>query len=184
MAASRRELAGLVGRAQQGDREAFGALVAATAPLVLHSLALRGLQPAEADDCLQETFVRAYQGLAGFEERSDVRTWLLGIARNVALQRGRSERGLPEVQEHHASSDGDALTALVARERQAELRAALARLPERMRLALQLRFVERLSCEEIAQLLDTSLPAISPLIYRAKQALREQLEGQRRGSEG
>ena len=165
----------LVRQAQAGDRAAFAQIVAKLSPLLIRFFALQGQDPERAEESLQETFVRVYTKLQRYGARSDFRTWVLGIARNVHREAGRARR-YAEVQPSDASSEGSALDHLATQERREELRAALARLPERMREVLHLRFVERLSCAEIAELIEASPQAVSPLIYRAKKALREELE--------
>ena len=83
----------------------------------------------------------------------------------------RREVSLEESGEMPAVSAGD-------QEQAQALRAAMAELPERMRIALVMRVVEKRSIPEIAEALDASEKAISPLLYRAKKALRELLKGE------
>ncbi|HET8998984.1 MAG TPA: sigma-70 family RNA polymerase sigma factor [bacterium] len=86
--------------AKRGDRDAFQRLAEPYRPeLQLHCYRMLGsLQ--DAEDLVQETFLRAWRGLAGFEERSSFRTWLYRIATNACLNAlaGRARRVLPEIQ--------------------------------------------------------------------------------------
>src|SRR3954464_15830318 len=77
-------------RAKQGDREAFGRLVRRHQRRVyLAALHILG-NHSDADDATQETFVRAYRGLAAFDGRAELATWLYRIAVNTALNALRS----------------------------------------------------------------------------------------------
>src|SRR4051794_21054182 len=85
---------GLVERASRGDEEAFRALFDLHAPAVHRFLAELLGSVVQADEGTQETFVRAYDRLAGLRAMERVRPWLLGIARNVSLELRRSMRRL------------------------------------------------------------------------------------------
>lgn len=162
--------------AQGGDRGAFADLVQAVAPILMRFFGLQGARPEEAEEAVQETLVRLYTGLASYGGRSDFRTYALGVARNVHLE-GLRQRQASEVQDSDSITNREPLGALLQEEQHREVREALARLPLRMREALQYRFVEGMTCVEIAEALDTTLAAVSPLIYRAKRALRDELRG-------
>ncbi|RMG18164.1 MAG: sigma-70 family RNA polymerase sigma factor [Planctomycetota bacterium] len=171
-------VAQLVQAAQAGDRESFAALVEAHARTLLAFFALRGADPDAAQDGVQETFLRAYRSLATYDGRSPFASWLYGIARNVHLQAQRQQvrHAHTALAPSDAARDADPAARSEEEERRAQVRAALAELPERMRLVLQLRFVERRSCADIAEALGTTVTAVSPLIFRAKAALRKRLE--------
>ena len=77
----------LVRRARAGDQDAFAELVVSHADRVYGALRRFGLDPDEADEVAQEVFVRAWRGLARFEERSQFATWLYRIAFNEAQRR-------------------------------------------------------------------------------------------------
>ena len=77
----------LIRRARAGDQDAFAELVVAHADRVYGALRRFGLDADEADEVAQEVFVRAWRGLARFEERSQFSTWLYRIAFNEAQRR-------------------------------------------------------------------------------------------------
>lgn len=173
--------AALAARACAGDRASFGALVESLAPSLVSFFAIRGLDPGSAEECVQETLVRAYRSLGTYSARgSPFRSWVYGIAANVFRQAARRRRRHEHedvVETEAPAREGGSSGAAVEEEEQRQaLRSALAALPDRMQLVLQLRFFEGRSCVEIAEVLGTTVAAVSPLIYRAKAALRERLE--------
>lgn len=173
-------IAELAARARRGDRAAFAALVERLARPLMGYFGLRGLSPELAEECVQETFLRAYESLSTYTGGSPFQSWVYGIARNVHLQHARQRERHRHEDVLEAAVVGGAPDPAARSDDEERLRAvreAIAGLPERMQLALQLRFVERRSCEEIAEALGTTVAAVSPLLYRAKAALRERLEG-------
>ena len=128
----------------------------------------------DAEDVTQVTFMRAYRTLEEGVKVENLRAWLLAIAHNTCRQRfrtaGRRPREVelqPEVVE--AASDGDAPTAQ-------EIRDAIKALAFNQRTVLVLREIAGLSYEEIAETMGLSLSAVETLLFRARRALREQLE--------
>ena len=144
----------------------------------------------EAEDLVQETFLRAWKASAAFEGRSSVRTWLYRIATNVCLTNleGRPRRPLPAGLGTPESMGGDALeenneiawlepvpdAAVVVAERDSirlAFIAALQHLPARQRAVLILRDVLRWSAAEVAEALDTSTAAVNSALQRAHAQL-------------
>ena len=136
----------------------------------------------EAEDVMQETYVRAYEHLAQFAGRSQFRTWLTRIAVNEAL--ARSERGRRFISHSQSpESTGDPMeqfaTSNPTPEQQAvdsEMRnlveQAIARLPESYRSVLMLRDVEEISTEEVARILNLSESTVKVRLHRARRTLR------------
>jgi RNA polymerase sigma-70 factor (ECF subfamily) len=128
----------LVERAKRGDRNAFGRLLRLHQRRVF-ALGMRWLRNADdADDLVQETFVRAWQALHRFDESRPFAPWILTIAANRAKTMAGRARPLEEVDEQIAwegpSPADDAETSLLAR----DVRAAVDTLPEEQRLVLHL----------------------------------------------
>lgn len=140
----------------------------------------------EAEDLVQETFLRAWKASAGFQGRSSVRTWLYRIATNVCLTNleGRPKRPMPAGLGTPDQMAGDALeadhevawlepvpdAAVVVAERDSirlAFVAALQHLPARQRAVLILRDVLRWSAAEVAEALDTSVAAVNSALQRA-----------------
>jgi RNA polymerase sigma-70 factor, ECF subfamily len=130
--------------------------------------------PEDAEDVTQTTFLNAYRAFAQGERRPATRKWLLGIAHGVCSQRARQTAGLEQVELDDAAEqavpDEDGPTA-------AEMSRALGRLAFNQRAALVMREIEGRPYQEIAEILNVSVGAVESLVFRARRALREQLEG-------
>jgi RNA polymerase sigma-70 factor (ECF subfamily) len=132
--------------------------------------------PADAEDVTQTTFLNAYRSYSEKGNRPEKpQNWLIAIAHNVCRQRFRqSARRPPEVsfEDDIADSipDDDAVSG-------DDIRRALGHLAFNQRAALVMRELEGRSYGEIAEILDLSTSAVETLIFRARRALREQLEG-------
>src|SRR6185503_14932023 len=153
----------------------------------------------EAEDAVQETFIRAWRGFDRFEGRAKLRSWLYRIATNVCLdmrtasQRrarpvdmspaGTTEQGLgpplsestwiePVPDDRAIPSGGDPADVAVARESiRLAFVAALQHLPPRQRAVLILREVLRWKAEEVAELLETSVASVNSALQRARATL-------------
>jgi RNA polymerase sigma factor (sigma-70 family) len=128
----------------------------------------------DAEDVTQTTFLNAYRALKNGEKVRNLRAWLLAIAHNVCRQRFRTAARRPQQVELDAEAaeaffDEDAPTAQ-------EIRDAMSHLSFNQRTVLVLREIEGLTYEEIAHAMELSLSAVETLLFRARQALREQLE--------
>ena len=131
---------------------------------------------ADAEDVTQQTFLSAYRAFERGERPHKPHNWLIKIAHNVCRQRFRDSSRRPQEVEFDeslaaaAADDPDVPTGT-------EIRRALGFLAFNQRAALVMRELEGRSYAEIAQILDTSVGAVETLIFRARRALREQLEG-------
>ena len=137
-------------------------------------LAVLRNQP-DAEDATQATFLSAYRAFIRGEEPMKPRNWLLKIAHNECRQRFRASARRPkEVQwDERAAAPGADETVPTAD----EIKTALAHLSFNQRSALVMRELEGRSYAEIGAILDLSLSAVETLLFRARRALREQLEG-------
>jgi RNA polymerase sigma-70 factor (ECF subfamily) len=154
---------------------AFDALVAEHAPALYRFARHLVHDPDEAEDLVQETFLRAYRTRARFRGDAPVRVWLRRILHNVAVDRARRDRETP-VAEIEGKWMDDAYTvdaeAVVERaERREELRDALVRLPFIYRSAVLLHDVEGWTVEEIAETLGIGLPAAKQRLRRGRMML-------------
>jgi RNA polymerase sigma-70 factor (ECF subfamily) len=175
----------LIRRARAGDGEAFAELVMTHADRVYRALRRFGLDPDEADEVAQEVFVRAWRGLARFEERSRFSTWLYRIAFNEA-QRRLSRR--PPVRAEPQPDRDDPLASLseplelgpeaqtLDREFERTLERALRQLPSDWRAAVILRDVEGLSTHDAAEVAGVRETAFKSRLHRGRMRLRALLE--------
>jgi RNA polymerase sigma-70 factor (ECF subfamily) len=130
----------------------------------------------DAEDVTQTTFMNAYRAFARGERPRTPQNWLIAIAHNVCRQRFRqlqrqpSEAPLEEDEVAQLAPDDEAPSA-------EDIRRALSHLAFNQRAALVMRELEGRSYAEIAEVLQVSTSAVETLIFRARRALREQLEG-------
>jgi RNA polymerase sigma-70 factor (ECF subfamily) len=165
-------------RARNGDRAAFGALVRLHQRRV-HRLALQLTGNAgDADDVVQETFLRAYRAIDRFDGRAELFTWLYRICVNVALNLRRQGRRVtadlddPRVPEPVDGAADPALTAERADAYRA-LAQGLDSLSESLRTTMVLACVEQLPYKDIAQVLGCSEGTIAWRVHEARRRLRE-----------
>jgi RNA polymerase sigma factor (sigma-70 family) len=132
--------------------------------------------PADAEDVTQTTFLNAYRAFVEKGDRPEKpQNWLIAIAHNVCRQRFRQSARRPS---EVAFEDDIADTLVDDRAPSGEdIRRALSHLAFNQRAALVMRELEGRSYVEIAEILDVSTSAVETLIFRARRALREQLEG-------
>ncbi len=175
--------------AARGDRQAFGHLVD------LHKRAVYGLclrllrHPEEARDAAQESFARAYAGLAGYDPSQPFAPWLLRIARNHCLDQLRrrvpeahtveldavpEEGPRPELADPAAPRGDDVIE---RRELARALEAAVAALPPNYREAVHLFHVEHLSYKQIAETMDVPMGTVMTWLHRARARLKLSLAG-------
>lgn len=173
---------------QNGDRVEFARLVETYSPLI-YRLGLKMLQnPLDAEDVLQETFIKAYNHLGGFNGRSSLSTWLYRIAMNEALMLLRRKKPQTiSVDEpwDNQEEDSDPLQIvdwcclpekeLLSEESRVILDQAIDNLPTALRVVFLLRDIEGLSTKETAEVLDLSQAAVKTRLSRARLRLREDL---------
>ena len=169
----------LVAQARCGDQDAFRELVVRHSPL-LFRLAFRITGDSQdAEDVVQESFLRAYRQLRSFDHRASFRTWLYRIAANFALDLMRARRRRPAV------ADADLAIACGAptpdritlsgeiRDRVAD---AMAELSHSERAAFVLRHFEGMGIEDLSRALGCQPGAAKHSVFRAVQKLRRALE--------
>lgn len=176
--------AAVVALARTGDQEAFKSLVDRHSRS-LYRLAFRMTGRAEdAEDVVQETFIRAYKQLSRFEARSNVSTWLYRIAFNCSVDflrsRPRREAATDDeaLERLAAGPDGPTADDLVyAGQIGEQLQAALGGLSEKERAAFLMRHYHGCSIEEIGSTLGMKTNATKHSIFRAVRKMRVALQG-------
>lgn len=186
----------LVRQSCAGDRQAFGALVARYEQRLYRSaLAITG-NPADAEEVVQEAFLRAYEHLGQFRGDSKFQTWMTQIVLNTARMKLRKNHGsLWESLDEPQITEEGALPRDVAEWRENPeqqlgreeverlLHHALQCLPAGYREVVVLRDVQMLSTQETAELLGLSIANVKTRLLRARLQLRERLAGvMRRGN--
>jgi len=171
--------AALVARAQRGDRGAFDELVRRHQRGLWRLVRRYVKRDADAADVSQQAFIRAYRGLATFRGAASVRSWLYRIGINVALNHVRDH-----AREQASATVGDEIAvgavaprAMLEAERARALRTAVAALPPKQRLVLELRVFDDLAFREVAALADCTENAAKVSFHYAVKRLREVLGG-------
>jgi RNA polymerase sigma-70 factor (ECF subfamily) len=170
---------------RNGDRAEFAQLVSRYSGQI-YRLALKMLKDQQdAEDILQETFIKAYKALPEFEGRSKLSTWLFRIATNEALMFLRRKKLDTISVEQPAENDEEQAPLQIvdwcclpegefmSNEALAHLQDSIDELPESLRVVFLLRDIEGLSTREVANVLDLSETAVKTRLSRARLRLRE-----------
>ena len=181
----------LVARAQAGDQSAFTTLVDHYQRKIYRVGKNITQNNEDAEDVLQETFLKAYEHLGGFQGNSKFYTWIVRIAVNEALMKLRKrkgdrfvsldepiETGEEEVKREIAVWEDNPEQRYSREEMQRILDEAVDDLKPDFRTVFVLRDIEELSTEETAEALGISVPAVKSRLLRARLALREKLTRQ------
>jgi RNA polymerase sigma-70 factor (ECF subfamily) len=166
-------------RFRHGDRGAFDTLVRRHQRGVWRMVRRYVKSDADASDVTQQVFVRAFKGLATFRGAASVRSWLYRISINCALSWLRDhKREQPAEIEEHALVEGPAAPGRIAEgEESARLRDAIAQLPPKQKLVLELRVFDDLSFKEVAELADCTENTAKVNFHYAVKRLRDILGG-------
>ncbi|MBB93740.1 MAG: RNA polymerase subunit sigma [Rhodobacteraceae bacterium] len=177
MTDDRQELERMLGRIALGDRQAFSELFDHAGPK-LFGLCLRVLKDrAEAQDALQDSFVKVWRHADRFEVSDHhPMSWLITIARNTAIDRLRALKAHEDIDDHthHLTGRGAGPeAAAIARSEAARIRACLAELPEDRRNAVQRAYLEGDSYADLADRYGIPLNTVRTWLRRGLMALRE-----------
>jgi RNA polymerase sigma-70 factor (ECF subfamily) len=178
----------LVTRAQQGDQQAFNLLVVKYQRKLSRLLSRFIRDQAEVEDVTQEAFIKAYRALPAFRGDSAFYTWLyrIGIntAKNYLMAMGRRAPTSTEVGAEDAEGfeEGEQLrdintpeSLLLSNEIAETVNSTIEELPEELRRAIQMREIEGMSYEDIAQAMDCPIGTVRSRIFRAREAIAERL---------
>lgn len=173
---------------RSGDRAEFALLVEAYYEMI-YRLAIKMVNnPQDAEDILQETFIKAYRHLKNFDGRSSLSTWLYRIATNEALMFLRRQKpDTVSVNESLDTGEGEVEPLqiidwsslpeeeMMSAEAQVYLDKAVDKLSPSLRVVFVLRDIQGLSTRETAEVLDISETAVKTRLSRARLQLREEL---------
>ena len=182
----------MIARAQAGDFDAFTTLVNANKNKI-YALALKMTANAQdAEDIVQETFIKAIDNIEQFRGESSFGTWLYAIALNQARAHltKQKQTDLKPIEEYLPTRSADDLHSLDSHnlfdwkdphrlledeQLRAIIDAAIADLPVKYREAFLLRYIEELSIKEIAKIINESVASTKSRVLRARLALRDQI---------
>jgi RNA polymerase sigma-70 factor (ECF subfamily) len=177
----------LVERVQSGDKNAFNLLVTKYQSKVGNLVSRYIKNQGDVADVVQEAFIKAYRALPNFRGESAFYTWLYRIAVNCAknhlVARGRKpSNSNVDVDDAENYDSGDALRVNASPEKlllTAEIKSVIFktidRLPEDLRTAINLRELDGLSYEEIAEIMDCPVGTVRSRIFRAREAIDKQI---------
>lgn len=181
----------LVTRAREGDYHAFEALFVRHRTLVYRFVYQMCPRRDDAEDMVQEVFVRAYQNLHRYRDEAKFTTWLLRIATNLSTDRARMVHRRQALEQQEAGSglawmtigeSDDPVANLEAERRVLALRRAMEALPAHHRTMLILRDIEERDYRDIAEMMGCTVGGAKLRVLRARRALRDRmapfLEGQ------
>ncbi len=174
-------------RVKGGDESAFRELMEAHQHRIIGTIAKMIGDENEAEDIAQQVFIRVWKSAPRWQPTAKVTTWLYKITRNLVFNETRRRKRHP-IQSLDAALEADARpqqfadtgvkpadTALLDDEMQTAIQAAINELPEVQRMAVVLRRYDEVPYEEIAEILDLSVPAVKSVLFRARTDLREKL---------
>jgi RNA polymerase sigma-70 factor, ECF subfamily len=145
--------------------------------------------PADAEDLIQETYLRAFRGFAGFKEGTNLKAWLYRILTNSFINTYRKKQREPQIVEGpddigewylydklggrnvEVSAENEVLDQIP----DADVKAALESLPENFRIPVLLADVEGFSYKEIAEIMDTPIGTVMSRLHRGRKALEKAL---------
>lgn len=158
------------------QRTAFSVLVRKYSELLYWKIRHIVLDHEDANDILQNTFIKAWNNIEDFQNKSKVSTWLYRIAINEALDFLRKQKNISLVCANEDSSVANRLIAddyFDGEETQAQLQQAIARLPEVQRIVFNLRYFDEMKYSEMSELLNTSEGALKASYHLAVKKVTE-----------
>lgn len=157
--------------------QGFGLLVAAYKQRLYWHIRRIVITHEDADDALQNTFVKVYKGIAHFEGKSKLFTWMYRIATNeaISLVQQRSKHTTDTLEGNDTAALMKADPWFEGNETQALLLNAIAGLPEKQRLVFHLRYYDEMPYEEISALLGTSVGALKASFHHAVKKIEQSI---------
>jgi RNA polymerase sigma-70 factor, ECF subfamily len=155
----------------------------------LYSAALRLTRnPADAEDLVQEAYLRAYRGFSGFQEGTNLRAWMYRILTNTFINSYRKKQRQPQTVSDEdiedwylydrlgeSAAEASAETSVLERIPDEDVQKALEALPEQFRMAVWLADVEGFSYKEIADILDVPIGTVMSRLHRGRKSLQKAL---------
>ncbi len=163
---------------QKGDMVAFNELVDRYKNRLMNVIGRMLSSPDEAEDIVQETFVRVYQHRQSFNFKHCFSTWIYTIGLNLARNELRKRKKFKhyEISEMQGNEAEFAVEAKLPSRLPQVLESAIKGLPEKYRAAFMLRDIQELPYEEVAKILDIPLGTVKSRVNRARMMLRDKLK--------
>jgi RNA polymerase sigma-70 factor (ECF subfamily) len=169
----------------RGDTVSFEKLIERHQSLIIGTVARMLGSNSDVEDIAQQVFIRLWKSASRYVPRAKFTTWLLKITRNLVfneLRRSKSRAQTPIQSEANTEemqlkdeSNPAPDASLLESELQKAIEKAIGELPETQRMAVVLRRYEEFSYEQIADILDLSVPAVKSVLFRARTELRARL---------
>ena len=176
----------LMGKVGAGDIRAFEELVELHQRAVIGTVAKMLGNASDAEDIAQQVFVRIWKSAVRYEAQAKFTTWLFTITRNLVFNEVRRRQRKPTVSvdereetTHRTVEDLQAVSPddeMLQTELEEAIDRAIQGLPDKQRMAVVLRRYEEMPYEEIAAVLEMSIPAVKSLLFRARAHLKEALQ--------
>lgn len=171
----------LVTQAKKGQTEAFSLLVDRYRQKVFQTAMGFTHNRDDAEDLTQEIFVKAWNALNGFDQRSTFSTWLYRIAVNKAINVVRKNKirsfiGLNEEVNQQYSNEKNAEEEISVKEQKAEIQQAINKLNTKQKKAFVLFYYQDLNMKEVAEILEMTPKATESLVFRARKKLQSLLD--------
>lgn len=180
----------LVELAKSGNSRAFEKLLKKYRKSVYYMLLKMVNNPDDAEDLTQEAFAKAFNSLHKFDSRYAFSTWLFRIATNNCIDFIRKKRiQTISIDSPYENDDGESMTfdirdpdlnpneTMLKKQRKEYLKQAVARLPEKYKILVELRYFQELSYEEVAKELELPLGTVKAQLFRARELLNQELSG-------
>ncbi|MBD0383904.1 RNA polymerase sigma factor SigW [Paenibacillus sedimenti] len=174
--------------ARNGDRNAFAELVELYKDKIFH-LAYRMLNnKQEAEDAVQETFLRVYTNLHRYDENQKFSTWIFRIGTNLCIDKLRRRKNTYSLDAEMPDGEGNDYYAMlpshedtpekqvIVSETQEQIREAIETLPEKYKSVVVLRYLHDMSLQEIGDVLQMPVTTVKTRVHRGREYLRKRLE--------
>ena len=179
----------LIQRLKKKEQQAYRELLGIFEDQVVNTCYGFIKQPDEARDVAQEVFIEVFQSMSRFREKSSLKTWIYRISVNKSLdwlrKKNRKKRinlwfqkpvSKEEMASDQATTHHTPLDRLLEKEQERIMEQILNKLPVNQRVAWTLHKLEELPQQEVAEILETTIPAVESLIHRARKNLYKQLD--------
>ncbi|WP_274653938.1 RNA polymerase sigma factor SigW [Paenibacillus humicola] len=174
--------------ALKGDQGAFAEIVDMYQDKLFHMAYRMLYNRQEAEDVVQDTFMRVYRNLARYDDTMKFSTWIYRIATNLCIDRLRKRKpvySLDAESNEHEGLDGYAMipsddrtpeSELLLSDTQRIIHQAIETLPAKYKLVMVLRYLQEMSLQEIGEVLDMPVTTIKTRVHRGREFLRKKLE--------